>query len=208
MKSPFNIEIPYPAISDAARFDQVLDRFDTLNAEDPREIIYQGETYPTEFLLAQALCFRILQLETRPSEALLLASRCQHLGRWKIPRSSYPESRGGYLKWRVDLKVVHAETAGAILTEAGYDEHLRSAVKALNLKSQLKENPDCQTLEDGLCLVFLQFQLQGILEKYPESNVVRILRKTARKMSTAGLAAAQELDYSPAGAAALAEALS
>ena len=49
------------------------------------------------------------------SELLLIfAARAQHIHRWEIPRSDYPEGRAGYLKWRTDLGKLHADTASAI----------------------------------------------------------------------------------------------
>ncbi|MEO1837427.1 MAG: DUF4202 domain-containing protein [Akkermansiaceae bacterium] len=208
MSLPFQFDLPRERITDPDRFDLVLDRFDAINHEDWQRIVYHGQSYPAEYLLAQALCHRVLQLAPQPSEPLLLASRCQHLRRWERPRTSNPDGRKGYLKWRKDLKVFHARIVGKILEEAGYDEDLRSAVKELNLKTHIKDNPDCQTLEDGLCLVFLQFQIEDIIVRYPEATVVGLLKKTAAKMSPTGLAAAQELNYSEAGRNALRQALS
>jgi hypothetical protein len=48
------------------------------------------------------------------SEALKLAARCQHIERWKIPRSQYPQTRAGYQQWRASLRDFHADRAGGI----------------------------------------------------------------------------------------------
>ena len=39
--------------------------------------------------------------------------------RWRVPRSSYPDGRAGYLRWRSDLHRFHAERAAVHLRAAG-----------------------------------------------------------------------------------------
>ena len=208
MPLPFDIEIPLEKVANVDPFEKALLQFDAINRRDPQEISYRGHRYPAEYLLAQALCHHVIALTPSPSEPLLLASRCQHLGRWAHPRKTYPEGRAGYLKWRADLKIYHADQVAEILRDFGYDEATMAAVRSLNLKEDIKKNPDCQTLEDGLCLVFLQFQYDDIVAQHPEEKVIRILKKTAGKMSAAGLEAAGKLNYSTQGKALLHQALS
>ena len=43
------------------------------------------------------------------SEELRLAARAHHIRRWQRPRSTFPEGRGGYLRWRTSLHAFHAE---------------------------------------------------------------------------------------------------
>lgn len=198
MSAPFDLQIPDQRIVNYARFEATIARFDSINREDHTQIGFQGETYPAEYFLAQALSRWILKLDPEPSEPLLLASRCQHLRRWERPRNSYPDGRVGYLNWRADLKEFHAQTVGEILEEFAYDEALRIAVRKLNLKTQLKDETDCQTLEDGLCLVFLEYQFQDLVIRHSENKIISILKKTAAKMSKAGLHAAVSLNYSEA----------
>ena len=208
MSIPFDIAINRESLRDADRFDEALRKFDAITREDPKRLEFHGEEHPSEYLLAQALCHHVTGLEQDPSEALLLASRSQHLRRWEHPRTGYPAGRTGYLEWRAGLKLFHAEQAAAILTECGYDQVTLDAVRSLNLKEDIAGNADCQILEDGLCLVFLQFQLDDIMARHPESKVIGILTKTARKMSPVGLAAAGRLHYSEEGQAILAKVLS
>lgn len=203
----FAINIPSARISERERFDRALARFDAINREDPARIEFEGESFPAEYLLAQALCYRVLQMNPQASEPLLLASRSQHMRRWEHPRSEYPEGRAGYLKWRADLKKLHADEAANVLTQLGYDRNTLAAVRALNLKQDIKNNSDCQTLEDGLCLVFLQFQYDEIIAKHDEAKVIGILQKTSAKMSQLGINAAMHLDLSPGGRALLEKAL-
>lgn len=203
----FEIRFPNSDIANRERFDQAILRFDAINREDPTQVTVEGKAYPAEYLYAQALCYRVIELDPQASEPLLLASRSQHLRRWEHPRNSFPDGRAGYLKWREQLKQFHAEQAANVLTELGYDLDTVAAVRDLNVKKDIKHNPDCQTLEDGLCLVFLQFQYEAIIAKYPEEKVLGILRKSAAKMSAAGLQAAMKLDYSPRGRGLLLKAL-
>ncbi len=92
-----------------------LQKFDQANHEDPRQLEWQGSFYPQEYFYAMKLSEWVEKLDPNPSEALRLASRCQHLQRWKIPRDSYPQGRAGYLLWRKNLAQFHADSAANIL---------------------------------------------------------------------------------------------
>jgi hypothetical protein len=115
--------------------------------------------------------------------------------------------RTGYLRWRQDLKKFHADKASAILRQIGYDDELTERVAFLLQKKKLKRDPETQTLEDVICLVFLEHYLDPFLEKHPESKVVEILRKTWAKMSPEGHRAALGLPLSGDSAALLEKAL-
>jgi hypothetical protein len=127
------------------------------------------------------------------SEALELAARCQHIERWKIPRSEYPQTRAGYQDWRVRLRDFHADRASAILRDVGYDDEMIARVRALIRKERMKSDPEAQALEDVVALVFLESYLEDFVAShadYDEAKFVDILQKTARKMSAGGRAAA------------------
>lgn len=175
---------------------EALNRFDALNAQDPNQESAEGKSYPRELLHAQRLSTWIQKLEAKPSEALLLAARCQHLKRWEIPRSSFEEGRAGYLKWRKRLYQFHAEEAEKILEELGCARELIEKVKAINLKKDLK-NPDTQCMEDALCLVFLEFQFSDFVKKTPAEKMPAILQKTWAKMSEKARGFALQLPFSP-----------
>src|SRR5262245_41082033 len=138
------------------RFQAAIARFDAANAEDPNKERFQGREYPKELLYAERMTAWLERLAPDASEALQLAVRSQHLCRWKIPRDQYPRDRTGYLRWRTDLQKFHAEQAGNILHEVGYDETLIARVQSLLRKQRLKQDPETQTLEDVACLVFLE----------------------------------------------------
>jgi hypothetical protein len=137
------------------------------------------------------------RLEPNASEALRLAVRAQHIRRWTIARSDYPMDRSGYLRWRAALAKLHAETAGRILREAGYDEDTVRRVAALIRKERLKLDPEAQLLEDVACLVFLENYFADFASRHDEIQVVEILRKTWKKMSGRGHAAALALPLAP-----------
>jgi len=103
--------------------------------------------------------------------------------------------RAGYLKWRSDLKKFHAETSGKILREVGYSEDTVRRVQELNLKLNLRSDPETQILEDGLCLVFLQYQFAGLAAKTAPEKMVTAVQKSWGKMSPAARAAALKLNY-------------
>ena len=50
-----------------------------------------------------------------------LRIRAQHLERWLVPRTTFPEGRAGYLTWRRSLYTRQAERARELLLAAGVD---------------------------------------------------------------------------------------
>lgn len=175
------------------KFDEAIRRFDEENSRDPHREEAGGGSLPRELLYAQRLTDWVTRLAPGSSETLLLAARCQHLCRWEIPRSSYEMSRSGYLRWRAELKEFHARKSAEILREVGYGEELIGQVQDLNRKKNLGRDPECQVLEDALCLVTLQFQLTELIRKTDPEKMVGILQKTWKKMSDRAKAEALQL---------------
>lgn len=182
-------------IIDFDRFRAVITCIDSINESDPNQWEYKGSVYPREWIFGIYHYNQIIELNPDADELLLIAARGQHIARWKSSRKDYPEGRAGYLKWRADLKKFHADTCANILKDHGYTLKQIDIVRDLNLKKDIKTNPDCQTLEDALCLVFLKHQYAKIAEKYPSEKVVDILQKTAKKMSSQGLKHAKQIEY-------------
>ena len=176
------------------RFTNAIDRFDLANAEDPRRGSVGGESQPRELVYARRMTAALDRFAPDAPEAVRLAARCQHLRRWTIPRDRYPAGRDGYRQWRTDLGRFHAETAGEILLDVGYDGATIAHVQALLRKERLKADPDVQLLEDVICLVFLEHYLADFAAQHDEEKLTDILRKTWRKMSDRGRAAALEVD--------------
>ena len=189
------------------RLEKAFELFDNYNKQDPRTINYNGNKHPYEYFYALQLHDWVKKLEPNAGEALLLASRCQHIGRWEIPREQYPKGKAGYLTWRKELAKFHAAKAGELLQQAGYNDDEIKAVQHILLKEQLKFDKEVQVMEDALCLVFLQFQYDDFLQQHDEEKVIRILKKSWGKMNDAGRQAALQLQYSEKGKALLEKAL-
>lgn len=169
-------------ISDQHRFDATLAAFDAANAEDPN----LDEGQPKELLYARRMSEMLARFAPDASEAVRLAVRAQHIQRWKTPRSSYPADRQGYLQWRTGLYKFHAETAGRIMAEHGYEAKTIERVKAAVGKKGLKVNAETQLLEDVTDLVFLEHYIAGFAAQHPdysEEKWIDIIRKTWQKMS-------------------------
>jgi len=170
--------------------------FDEANKQDPNTEVFEGTTYPKEVLYGIRMTERLNAFDPNASEALRLTARCQHICRWEIPRESYEMNREGYLRWRQELKKFHATKAASILEDVGYDKETIDNVKFLLQKKQLKKNEETQTLEDVICLVFLEFYFEPFAHKHPEDKTIDILQKTWRKMSPKGQEAALNLPLS------------
>ena len=169
-------------------------RFDAANAGDPNRELVGGIEQPRELVYARRMTETLERIAPDAPDVVRLAVRCQHIRRWTISRGDYPDGRDGYRGWRNDLARFHAETAGGILRGVGYRDALVARVQALLRKERLKTDPDVQLLEDVACLVFLQHYLPAFAPRHDEDKVVNILRKTWRKMSVRGRAAALRLD--------------
>ncbi|WP_242205737.1 DUF4202 domain-containing protein [Aestuariivivens insulae] len=178
------------------RFETAIALIDKKNAEDINTYPVSGMEYPKELLYSQRMTRKLLQFEPNASKALQIAARAQHICRWKIARDEYPMDRVGYLKWRETLKKMHAEITADILKQVGYDDQYIERVSQLITKKLIKKNEESQTLEDTVCLVFLDYYFEEFAAKHPEEKVIDILQKTWKKMSEKGHEAALKLNYS------------
>lgn len=184
----------------AERLERAIAAFDALNAADPVTELDGAVARPRLLLQAERLARWVQRLNPEASEALRLAAHCQHLERWKIPRGEYPEGRVGYLQWRTQLGRFHAQRAAEVLREIGYADDTVKAVEHILTKQNLRSNHDSQAMEDALCLVFLEFEFDAFLDKYPdEAKAVDILQKTWKKMSERGHEEALGLPLSERG---------
>jgi hypothetical protein len=162
-----------------ARLAAALAAIDAANAEDP-----SGK----ELLYSRRMSEWLDRVEPAASHALRLAARAQHVRRWRIPRSDFPMDRIGYLTWRTTLYKFHADQAADLLRAAGYDADDATIARVASLirKERLKADPEAQTLEDVICLVFLENYFADFAAAHDEEKVVNILRKTWKKMSPRG----------------------
>lgn len=173
-----------------SRFDDAIATIDAVNAHDPFTIEIDGVVRPKEQAHAELMTEWVLRLDPDASEPQLIAARAHHLRRWSLPRDSYPEGRAGYLRWRTALKKQHAEEVGVILAGAGYDGDEIAQVQQIIRKEGLGQpgHEALQVHEDALCLVFLQTQLAATVDQLGDEHMLDVIRKTAAKMSSAGLA--------------------
>ncbi len=171
---------------------------DAENAQDPNQEIYQSQTYPKELLYSNRMYERLMSFHPNASEEVQIATKAQHICRWKMPRETYPMDRVGYLKWREDLKKFHAKTTGEILAKAGYSQEFIDRVSFLVEKKLLKKDAETQLLEDVICLVFLEFYLDSFVQKHDTEKLKNIILKTWNKMSEAGHQEALKINYTEA----------
>ena len=169
-------------IENQERFNKAIALFDAANGEDPN----QDQGRPKELLYAERMTEMLQRFRPDASEAVQLAVRAQHIRRWTVPRSSYPMTKEGYYAWRTGLYKIHADTAGELMRQAGYDDAMIEQVKKAVGKRALKVNPDTQLLEDTADLVFIEHYMLAFAAgkpDYDEEKWLEIIRKTWKKMS-------------------------
>lgn len=166
------------------KIDSVFAAIDAANALDPN----RTEDAPDALLYGQRMTAECDRLFPDASDVLRIAARGQHIERWILQRSDYPEGRTGYLTWRRDLARHHAARVGGLMEAAGYDAAEVEEVGRMLRKEGLKRDPEVQRLEDVICLVFLTWYFAPFAAKHPDEKVQDIVQKTARKMSAEGRA--------------------
>tara|TARA_B110000240_G_C13461995_1_gene437122 strand:- start:215 stop:799 length:585 start_codon:yes stop_codon:yes gene_type:complete len=190
------------------RFETAIALIDKKNAEDENTYQVAELEYPKELLYSQRMTRKLLRFEPNASKALQIAARAQHICRWKIQRNEYPMDRVGYLKWRETLKKMHAVITGEILQQVDFDVQFIDRVQKIILKKLIKKNEESQTLEDTICLVFLDYYFDEFAAKHADEKVIDILQKTWVKMSKKGHEAALRITFSEKGLALVKQAIS
>lgn len=183
-------------MSNTTSFQQVIKLIDQANSDDPNTEQWQGQSYPKEQLYAQRMSTQMERFAPQASELLQITARAQHIQRWTIQRADYPEGRVGYKHWRTELGKFHGELTGKLMLQAGYAQEDADRVAFLLQKKQLKHDAEVQTLEDVICLVFLEYYLDAFAEKHSEEKIISIIQKTWKKMSEQGHATALQIAYS------------
>ncbi|MDZ7679611.1 MAG: DUF4202 domain-containing protein [Acidimicrobiales bacterium] len=189
------------------RYATAVSIIDSANAEDPNQVTVRGERRPLALAHGQLAAEWVARLVPDADEALLLAARAHHLRRWEVPRSSYPEGRAGYLRWRRDQKDRHAEQVADLLGTAGYDEATIHRVQTLVRRQRLDNESGTQTVEDAACLVFLETQLVEVSGQLERDHLIEVITKTANKMSPAALGLVDEVPLGDEARQILADAL-
>jgi Domain of unknown function (DUF4202) len=175
------------------RLADALAAIDTANTGDPNTIEVRGEVRPKEQAHAELMTEWLGRLDPDATDAQHLAARAHHLRRWSLPRSDFPEGRAGYLRWRTVLKKQHAEEVASILTDVGYDAATIEATQRIIRKERLASDPQVQTHEDALCLVFLETQLADLVDAQGDEKMIDIIQKTVAKMSPRAVELSTEL---------------
>ena len=161
--------------------EKVLAAIDAANRADPAgEALLYGERMTAE----------LARLVPAASEALQIAARGQHVERWLLPRSDYPAGKEGYLAWRWEQGRRHGLRVAGMMAAAGYDQAAQDRVAAMLRKEGIKRDAEVQALEDVICFTFLRWYFQPFAGKHEPDALLKIVEKTARKMSAAGRAAA------------------
>ena len=161
------------------RLQTAFAAIDQANSADPN----QSDGQPVELLYGQRMTEEQLALYPDASEPLRIACRGQHIERWTLPRHDFPMDRPGYLAWRTEQGRRHAARVAAIMRDAGYaDDDIRHAEKML-MKQGIKRDGDVQALEDVACFTFIRWYMGPFSQTRDPDEMLRIVEKTARKMS-------------------------
>ncbi len=177
------------------RLAAVLAAIDDANVADPNK---DAGGRPVALVYGERMSAELARLVPEASSALRIAARGQHVERWKLKREDYPEGRTGYLAWRTEQARRHAARVDGMMAAAGYGDDERARVASLLRKEGIKRNPEMQALEDVICFVFLRWYFADFSAKHPAEEILRIVTKTARKMSPEARARAlAEFDLPP-----------
>ncbi|WP_346911393.1 DUF4202 domain-containing protein [uncultured Roseibium sp.] len=168
--------------SDDNRLDAVITAIDAANTADPTH----EDGRPASLLYGERMSEELDRLFPDACDALKIAARGQHVERWLLPRSDYPEGREGYYAWRREQGKRHAARVAAIMADAGYGADDIAHAERMLRKEDLKRNPDVQRLEDVICFVFLRWYFTPFAKGKDPDALLRIVTRTARKMSAEG----------------------
>ena len=192
----------------SVQFAAAVIAIDTANAADPTVIVVRGSTYPLALVHGQLAAEWVTRLHPLADETWLLAARAHHLRRWEVPRADYALGKAGYLKWKRDQRARHAADVGSLLAEVEYASEVIERVQALVRRDNLATDHGSQAVEDAACLVFIETQLADISSKLEHDHLIEVIRKTAKKMSPAALAAVAHMPLGELEQSLLAAALS
>ena len=118
--------------------EQAIEAIDAKNAKDPNLENSEGQMLPKELLYAKRMTAQLLAFQPDASQEVQIAARAQHICRWKSPREDYPMNRIGYLKWREDLKRMHANLTAEILQDLDFEKEVIDRVMFLIKKTWAK----------------------------------------------------------------------
>jgi Domain of unknown function (DUF4202) len=172
------------------RFEEARAAIDAANADDP----HRFDDEPRALVQGRLAEAWVVRLDPNASSALRLAARAHHLRRWVVPRSSYPDGRAGYLRWRRDQKDRHASELRTILERAGIESAVVDRAATIVAKVGLGTDPELQVFEDSVCLTFLETQLDDTADRLDHDRMIAVIAKTLTKMSEEAKAVALTID--------------
>lgn len=188
-------------------YQRARELIDAAHSADPHRL---EDGRAAELVYADRMENWVANVAVEPTPLLRLAARCQHLERWVVPRTSFPDGKPGYLAWRRSLYTKQAERARSLLFAAGVSSDEAAEVVTWVSKTGLKTNSGTQALEDAACLVFLENEIGAFATQhadYRREKFVDIIKKTWRKMSPRAQELARSLALTPEIAALVNEAL-
>ncbi len=160
---------------------------DEANEADPSRVEWQGRLLAKARLQGERATYWLDQLDPTASSAVQVAARAHHLRRFALPRSSQPDGRVGYRRWRAAQKTAVAEEIDALLRPLGIADATLTRAIALAQRVGLGTDPETQLVEDAACLVFCETDLIELLAKIGEDKTADAIRKTLPKMSAAAI---------------------
>jgi hypothetical protein len=175
----------------ATPLERAVTAIEAENAEDPRRVSLGGEDLPLALAQGRRAAHWVGYLAPgglAPSDSLVLAAHAHHLRRFDLPRSSFPEGRSGYLRWRREQHRRHAATVAGLLEEAGFGDDVVERVAQLVGKAAPAGDPEAQALEDAACLVCLETDWADLAGRLDADKLAEVQRKTLAKMSPAARA--------------------
>lgn len=169
----------------STKLDSVLNAIDIANRADPKlEPDDTGGDQPAAYLYGRRMTSELDRLFGEDaSDVLRIAARGQHIERWMVKRTEYPEGRAGYLTWRRDQGRAHGARLAGLMADARYEAEDCARVGVLLRKEGIKRDPEVQQLEDVICFTFVKWYFGPFAAKHPHEKVLDIVGKTARKMS-------------------------
>jgi hypothetical protein len=171
------------------RIEAASAAIDEANSLDPTHVTVRGATQPLALVHGRFAAEWVAQLHPDTDPLLALAAQAHHLRRWELPRSNYDAGKAGYLRWKRDQRNRHANDAGELLDSLGFTADEITKVQRWIRRDDLRTDAGSQAVEDAACLVFIETQLADVATKLEHDHLVDVIRKTAKKMSPAALAA-------------------
>ena len=163
--------------------DQFLAAIDAANAGDPNSF----DDEPLALSQGRMADGWVVRLNPDAADALRIAARAHHLRRWAVPRSTYPEGRDGYLRWRRDQKTRHGNELAELLRTEGAGDDLIDRATRIVQKRGLGTDPEVQTFEDAVSLTFIETQFTETADKIADDEKTSdVIAKILGKMSPAG----------------------